>query len=84
MSLWFSSGLGAQFYVFKEIKTPHRLPDSLLQRKKEELLLAMSFSHKAMTLGLLSFLGKPELVLVLYQQDILEECPVGTSQPLAP
>lgn len=54
------------------------------REKKEELLLAMSFSHKAMTLGLLSFLGKPELVLVLYQQDILEECPVGTSQPLAP
>ena len=31
-----------------------------MEEKKEELLLAMSFSH---TLGLLPFLGKPELVL---------------------
>lgn len=54
--------------MFKEIRTPHALPERLLQRKNEELLFQMRFSYMAMTLvgvgvgWLLLLLGKSDLV----------------------
>lgn len=55
----FPVGLGTQFHIFKEITTPHVLPERLLQRKKEEVPLDMSFPTQ-----LLRFLVLKNVLLV--------------------